>query len=65
MKVLYRQIKTAIILLLKSCLRLFSYRLFMYFRNKKNSLYSIWIGQQINNCGSKVRCLQDDRLNNI
>lgn len=55
MKVLYRQIKTAIILLLKLCLRLFSYRLFMYFRNKKNSLYSIWIGQQINNCGSKVR----------
>lgn len=47
--------KTTIILLLKSCLRLFPYRLFIYLRSIKNSLYSIWIAQQITNCGNKVR----------
>ena len=54
MSALCRQIKTAIILVLKLCLRLFPYRFIIYLKNKSNSLYSIWICLQINKCGSKV-----------
>lgn len=54
MKVMYKQTKNTIGIILIWFLKLLPYSLFIYFQNRKKTIYSTWINLQIKNCGNKV-----------